>query len=537
MSNYAQHIQSTQREQADPRQVKNNAGGFTSQIDPWQQLERWLILGAEGGSYYAGERKLTRDNAKTIQECLKLDSARTVKTIVEVSDAGRAPKNDPAIFALALALSDKVTAREAYAAIPKVCRIGTHLFQLVAMLDALGRGWGRGMRRAIAAWYEGKDPQTLAYQIAKYGQREGWSHRDVLRMAHWKPSESHAAVARYIVAGSDGMAERSVKRGEKVSQYGAQKLPEFLEAFSELKHADEKRTIALIQQHNFTHEMIDTQHKNSTDVWAALLERMPPTALLRNLGKMSAVGLLKPLSGAVSKATVKLCDQEALRKGRVHPITVLTALRQYKKGHGDKGSLTWQPAPQIVDALDDAFYLAFGAIPKSGKNIMIALDVSGSMEWPSSTIKSMGLTAREASAVMAMATVRTEQNYHVMAFASNFMETGITAKQRLDDVIATVSRLPAQSTDCALPMLYAMGNKMDVDVFQVYTDNETHSGSTHPHVALNAYRKQSGRNAKLVVCGMTATEFTIADPKDPGTLDVVGFDSAAPAVIADFACQ
>jgi 60 kDa SS-A/Ro ribonucleoprotein len=34
---------------------------------------------------------------------------------------------------------------------------------------------------------------------------------------------------------------------------------------------------------------------------------------------------------------------------------------------------------------------------------------------------------------------------------------------------------------------------------------------------------------------MTSTGFTIADPEDAGTLDVVGFDSAAPQVISDFA--
>jgi 60 kDa SS-A/Ro ribonucleoprotein len=38
-----------------------------------------------------------------------------------------------------------------------------------------------------------------------------------------------------------------------------------------------------------------------------------------------------------------------------------------------------------------------------------------------------------------------------------------------------------------------------------------------------------------VVVGMTSNGFTIADPDDPAVLDVVGFDTATPAVIADFA--
>ena len=56
----------------------------------------------------------------------------------------------------------------------------------------------------------------------------------------------------------------------------------------------------------------------------------------------------------------------------------------------------------------------------------------------------------------------------------------------------------------------------------------------NPHEALRMYRKQTGINARLIVVGMTATEFTIADPTDPGMLDVVGFDTAAPSLIADF---
>ena len=39
---------------------------------------------------------------------------------------------------------------------------------------------------------------------------------------------------------------------------------------------------------------------------------------------------------------------------------------------------------------------------------------------------------------------------------------------------------------------------------------------------------------KMVVVGMTSSEFTIADPDDAGMLDVVGFDASAPRVISDF---
>ena len=52
--------------------------------------------------------------------------------------------------------------------------------------------------------------------------------------------------------------------------------------------------------------------------------------------------------------------------------------------------------------------------------------------------------------------------------------------------------------------------------------------------ALNQYREKMGIRAKLIVVGMTSDGFSIADPDDACALDVVGFDSAVPSVMADF---
>lgn len=90
-------------------------------------------------------------------------------------------------------------------------------------------------------------------------------------------------------------------------------------------------------------------------------------------------------------------------------------------------------------------------------------------------------------------------------------------------------------TGRALPMLYARERGLAIDLFVIYTDSETWAGTIHPDQALRRYRESNGIAAKLVVVGMTSNGFTIADPNDAGMLDVVGFDSAAPAVIVSFA--
>ncbi|HLI56231.1 MAG TPA: TROVE domain-containing protein, partial [Actinomycetota bacterium] len=157
--------------------VSNAAGGYGFALDAWARLDRFLVLGAEGGTYYVSERALTLDNASALLDCLAADGLRVVGRIVEVSGRGLAPRNDAAVFALAVAAKrgDEATRRAAYAALPAVCRTGTHLFAFAGAIDALG-GWSRGARSAVGRWYTGKEPEVLAYQLVKYRQREGWTH-------------------------------------------------------------------------------------------------------------------------------------------------------------------------------------------------------------------------------------------------------------------------------------------------------------------------------------------------------------------------
>ena len=76
--------------------VANSAGGYVFPVNDWTRVERFLILGSEGGSYYASERKLTVGNAQAVKRAIAADGPRVVKTVVEISGAGRAPKNQPA---------------------------------------------------------------------------------------------------------------------------------------------------------------------------------------------------------------------------------------------------------------------------------------------------------------------------------------------------------------------------------------------------------------------------------------------------------
>jgi 60 kDa SS-A/Ro ribonucleoprotein len=540
-SNYASHVQTKTTPQSQKvrgkNQVRNNAGGFTFQVTPWTRLERFLILGHEGGTYYAGARKLTVQTVDCIDACLREDFTRTVDTIVDISVNGRAPKNDPAIFALAyIAGHHKGTpaAQYALANLNKVCRIGTHLADFLNDVKQF-RGWGDSLKNAVAGWYTGRSPYALAKQVTKYSQRNGWSHRDILRKCHAQGDGLSQEVLQYATQRDSWLKTVSVDHTSETNQY--------LMAVEEVKTATKAGVISLIEQHGLEREHIPTELQRDPDIWSALLPNLGVTAIMRNLGRLSSIGLLKPLGSATKLVAAKLTDAEAIKAQRVHPVTSLIAQKQYEQGRGGLGKLTWTVVPQVVDALENTVMLGFDAVEPTGKNFYLGLDVSGSMSSPCGATPH--LRCYEGTAIMALLAARTEPNYFIRGFTcsgsgwgrsnTGLTDLGFTARDSFKTACNKVQQHNFGGTDCALPMLDAIDKRLDVDVFCVYTDNETWAGSIHPYQALEKYRQFIGHEAKLAVFGLAANDFTIADPSDPHMIDFVGFDSAAPTVLSDFA--
>lgn len=145
-----------QDEQADPRQRRNNAGAQTFVIGDMARLRRFLVLGSEGGTFYVGEHALTRDNAGVVLDLAATRGTEVVTEALAISTAGRAPRQNPALFALAAvsAVGDADARTAAHDALPLVARTGTHLFLFAGYVEQM-RGWGRSLRRAVAAWYTG----------------------------------------------------------------------------------------------------------------------------------------------------------------------------------------------------------------------------------------------------------------------------------------------------------------------------------------------------------------------------------------------
>ena len=507
----------------------NSAGGHAYPVDDLTRLRRFLVLGSEGGSYYASERKLTLENAQAVRRCIDSGGPAAVREIVAVSEERRAPRVGPALFALALAASrgDGETRALAFEALPRVARTGSHLHEFAGYADSM-RGWGRGLRRAIAGWYAARPVADAVYQAVKYRNRYGWTHRDLLRKVHATAEGPLNELFAWVTQGTMPSDEPDLR---------------LVHVFEQAKTADADTLAGLIREHRMSWEMVPAEMMDRREVWQALSEDMPVTAYVRNLATMTRLGVISPMESA---RACEVLGRIGTERSRVHPIGVLSALLTYRSGRGVRGQHSWEPVSQVVDALDAAFERSFAQAPQTGSRLYLGIDVSGSMGH-GEVAGVPNLTPRMAAAAMAMAVARREPNHHLAAFASRsgintrnwqdveMVPLDITARDSIADAVRKTGALPFGGTDCALPMLDALNRGIPVDCFVVLTDSETWAGRIHPRDALRKYREKTGLAAKLVVVAMVSNGFTIADPEDGGMLDVVGFDAAAPQIIADFA--
>ena len=257
---------------------------------------------------------------------------------------------------------------------------------------------------------------------------------------------------------------------------------------------------------------------------------VPLNALVRNLGNLSKHGLIQ---GENEKFIVdQLTNAEAVKRSKLHPFNVLIASKQYSQGSGNKGSGSWRVNPNVVEALSETYHLAFQNVQPTGKNIVVGVDVSGSMSFTGIT-GTESLKCVDAAAALGMAFVRSEENVSINAFSKKFVPLDITKETTLNEALKLCQSKNFGGTDACIPIRQCIESKnYDVDAFIVITDNETYGSNVAS--LLREYRELSGKNAKLIVIGLAASRFSIADPEDGGMLDIAGFDSGAIRLVSDF---
>lgn len=515
----------------------NSCGLPTYIVSDWELLKRFLMLGTEKGTYYINNVNLTEQHIECLDKLIldKTNHKDLINTFKEYIT--KSYKKDYLIFALARCCIEKPCPNlraNAYRLLQDVCNTPTHLFMFVEMYEGLHKkhhkstGWNKLQKAAIYDWYLSKTPRQLVYLVTKYKQRNGWTHADILRLAHIKtPGTLYDHIFKYVTKGIEEYLTKT-NLDESVTEY-----LQDVETLKATTNVDE--ALSLIRKHNFVREHVPTCLLDNVDIWNELAQNMPFVALLRNLNKLTITGVFDKQPSTKSKVLSTLVSRDAIEKSKVHPFQVLIALQTYSKGQSFKGSNSWTPDKDICAALNSTFRNSFKNVVPTGKKYLLALDVSGSMSWSGSLCGIDCMTASEVACAMSMIIADTETHCDIMGFSSTFVPLDIIPEYSLEDNMKKTSGLTFGSTDCSLPMTWSMKNDKYYDCIIVFTDNETNANKIQPSVALRQYRDYISSNCKLIVISTSANKFSIADPNDPfGMLDIAGFDADTPNVIREF---
>lgn len=534
--NYAKHStvkpnsKAPVQQKIDDKQILNHTGGYVFQVSDIQQLERFLILGTEGNTYYCSEKEQCMEVSKVIEIMIKQDAMIVVRSIMNIRKENRAFKQSPMLYVMALIYKHgNNTAKSALNNhFNELIWTFTQLAEFVAYVKSM-RSIGRSVKTAISNWYNSKNSMQVAYQMVKYPSRKEWTHKDVFRVSHICPSDAIADLFNWYCKHEDLAEFASTDNGVNYLFY-ASKLKTLKDSEYDVKEA--LRINAKFEK-GFPFEAFSTETMRSPKLWETLLPNMKGIALLRNLGRMTANGTLEPLSKNTKMICEMLTNEEYMKTNFVHPLQIIVALLQYKEGKGLKGSLQWKPISMICDALERAANNSFKYIEPTGKNFLFGVDISGSMGM--GQICGTSMSPRLGSAIMALQLAKVEKNYEILGFSDKLIDLNITKTDSIKSCVEKISGHLFGATDPSLLFRYAIENKIDVDCFVVITDNEV-NGGYHVSEMMKKYRMTMKKpNAKLVVIGMTVTRMSIADPKDMNMLDVVGFDTNCPKLVQEFA--
>lgn len=295
------------------------------------------------------------------------------------------------------------------------------------------------------------------------------------------------------------------------------------------RHPDQ--THRAIAQGRLTHEMATGVGKMDQQAWQLLFNEMPIGALLRNLASLTQLGVLQAdKADNLDRVEAVLNDPQRLRKGRIHPIDVLKALKTYESG-GKKGrsSKKWTPVPRIIDILDKAVELSFDVVQPTGKVFLHAVDISGSMSW--GVVDSVGLSCCEIATAMALVTAKAERNYVIRGFSTYFKDLGISRRDSFQSALQKASQQNFGGTDASVAYNWAIRQRFKADIICFWIDSESWAGSHHPAKVLARYRQKVNPNVKAVYVTLAPYRITLVDPQDSLSWDLGGFDAGTPRLL------
>lgn len=507
-----------------PADTVNRAGGKAYSLTPKQALAQYAVTGSFGDVFYADAEEQLKEVAELAAKC----PTHFVAQCAVYARARGHMKDMPAYLLAHLTTRGPeglVALRAAWSHVIDNGKMLRNFVQIVRS-GAVGRkSMGTAVKRLVQSWLNARSPAALFRD--NVGDKP--SITDVIKMVHPKPvDETRKALFGYLI--------------EK--EHNIEHLPQLVLMYEQFKKAQagrgtgadafDKEVLGELTVPDVPFQMLDSLGL-STEQWKAVADKAGWQMTRMNLNTFKRHGVLDD-KAMVKKLAARLRDPAEVAKARVFPYQLMMAFKA-------ASDIPYE----LSEALQDAMEHAVANVPAFGDNVVVALDVSGSMHSPVTGVRkgaTSKVTCSDAAAMFAAAIVRKNPGSRILAFSDNLQEVKVNPRDSVATITSTLARLPSGGTDCSLPMrhLNEKGLKADMVIYlsdsESWLDSQNH-GYRSPMAPTRlstewARFKQKNKNAKLVCVDLSPNTTTQAT-SGVDRLNVGGFSDAVFDVIATFA--
>lgn len=500
-SNHSTDRGSATVQKADTR---NPAGGLAYKLSPRQALAQIAAVSMMGNSFYQNSEEIF--NALVVLASHPDNTDEFIAKAAIYARQNGYMKDTAAILTAMLHARKSPYFEQAFnGAIdsPRVLRT----FVQIVRSGRLGRtSLGATGKRAISGWFNRKSPHALI----RGSVGNDPSLHDVIYLAHPKPENAEkGAVIGYLagkVPGTDEQLPSFIRQYEKFRAKPGKTLPEGI-PFRMLTDL----------------ELTDAQ-------WRQIGYGMSITELVYNLSTLDRHNAFKD-EAFVEHVVERLMDHKAIADQKIMPHTLMNA---YFSGD----------APMAVKgALDHAIIMSLDNIPYLGENIVIAVDVSGSMVAPINgqyaSFSGSGRVVRaiDVASLFAAAIRMRYPNAKILQFDTSTRELNLNLSETISGYIEQVAVIGG-GTDCSSPIKKVAKAGFPVDTFLMLSDNMSWAGDDGRYGATGAaeaWNKIVENNPHARFIGMDlATSGTTQVPSMENVLHIGGFTGSVFDVIGAF---
>jgi 60 kDa SS-A/Ro ribonucleoprotein len=478
----------------------NEAGGAAYQRSPEAALALYAATGCLNSTFYADAQEQLD---QVLALCAAVEPAFVARTALYAR--GHAHMKDmPALLVAYLACRDGELAEKVFHRVIDNGRMLRNFVQILRSGELGRKSLGSRPKRLVREWLDRASTERL--MSAAIGERP--SLADIVRMAHPRPQDA---------------AREAFYAWLLDKPYKAEALPELVRAYEAFK-ADPHGAVPDLPFQYLTALPLKARH------WTRIAARSSWQATRMNLNTFLRKGVFED-AWMVKQVAARLRKREAIEQARVFPYQLMVAYR----------SAAANMPEAITEALQDAMELATAAVPKLPGEVVLAIDVSGSMQSPVTGYRygaSSVATCVEVAALIAACFRRRQANTRIVPFAEAVRSIRLNPRDSVMSQARDIAKMVGGGTCVSAPLALLNQERAAPDLVVIVSDNQSwmetrHGGGTET-MRQWAALKARNRNARLICIDLQPAGTSQAR-EAPDVFHIGGFSDAVFKLVADIA--